>query len=158
VFHLIDARLLLELELVGKAARAGHAEELLPLRAALDAVLGEFDDRSDFIAADEAFHLEIARLAGNPVLLAFLRSLQQQFRPIKEGVLLSAQNRQRTDQQHIELYRCLLEGRAEDAQLLMREHVTQGRDLLLAHLRTMPTAKLDKPKEGKGRVAGPTAD
>lgn len=163
VFHLIDARLLLELELVDKAARVGRAEEFLPLRAALDAVLGEFDNRSDFIAADEAFHVEIARLAGNPVLLAFLRSLQQQFRPIKEGVLLSAQNRQRTDREHIELYRCLLEGRADDAKSLMREHVAQGRDLLLAHLRTMPTIRLDKVKDNgrrrkgaKDRATGPS--
>jgi DNA-binding FadR family transcriptional regulator len=137
--------------LVGKAAEVGNAEALLSLRTALEAVLADFDDRSDFIAADEAFHLEIARLAGNPVLVAFLRSLQQQFRPIKEGVLLSAQNRQRTDQEHIDLYRCLLEGRAKEAQLLMREHVAQGRDLLLKHLRTMPTARLKKSKDSRRR-------
>jgi GntR family transcriptional regulator, transcriptional repressor for pyruvate dehydrogenase complex len=136
VFHLIDARLLVELELVGKAARAGHSEELLPLRQALEAVLADREDRSAFIEADEAFHLEIARLAGNPVLLSILRTLLGLLRPIKEGVLLSAENRQLTDAEHVELYRSLLEGNPEQAQAVMREHLAQGRTLLLEHLRT----------------------
>jgi GntR family transcriptional repressor for pyruvate dehydrogenase complex len=138
VFHLIDARLAVETELVGKAARAGHAEALLPLRGALESVLGDVEDRSGFIAADEAFHLEMARLAGNPVLLAFLRTLLERLRSDKQGVLLSAENRQRTDREHVELYRSILEGRPEKAQAVLREHIDYGRALLLEQLRTVP--------------------
>ncbi|MGH7199991.1 MAG: FadR/GntR family transcriptional regulator [Planctomycetaceae bacterium] len=141
VFHLIDARLLLEWELVGKAARAGHSEELLALREALEVVLADGEDRFAFIRADEAFHLEIARLAGNPVLLAVLRTLLELLRPVKEGVLLSAENRQLTDREHVELYRSLLDGKAEEAQSIMREHIAQGRALLLQQLRTVPAMK-----------------
>lgn len=152
VFHLMDARLLVELELVGKAAEAGHSEELLPLRHALEAVLADPQERSAFIAADEAFHLEMARLAGNPVLLAFLRTLLDLLRPVKQGVLLSAENRQQTDREHVELYRCLLEGQAERAQAIMREHLAYGRTLLLEHLRTVPTTKPPKPKSRNGHT------
>lgn len=138
IFHLLDARLLVELELVGKAARAGYSEELLPLRQALEAVLADCEDRTAFVEADEAYHLEIARLAGNPVLLVFLRTLLERLRPMKAGVLLSPEDRQRSDREHIEIYRGILEGKPEEAQSVIREHVARGRTLLLQHLRTMP--------------------
>lgn len=146
VFHLMDARLLVELELVRKAAEAGCTEELLPLRQALDTVLICGGDRQAFVEADEAFHLGIASIAGNPVLSAFLRTLLGLLRPIKMSVLLSSPNRERTDREHVELFRSLLEGDPERAQATIRAHLAQGRSLLLDHLRTMPTTGAASPE------------
>jgi GntR family transcriptional repressor for pyruvate dehydrogenase complex len=138
LFHLVDARLLMEVELVAQAARNRRPEDLLPLRQALDSVLESRDDRLALIRADEEFHLGIARIAGNSVLLAFLRTLFGMLRPAKMGVLLSSGDRALTDREHVELFRSLLAGDAERAQATMRAHLAQGRDLLLAHLHTMP--------------------
>jgi len=138
LFHLIDARMLVEVELVGEAARNRRPEELLPLRQALESVLAIREDRLALIAADEAYHLGIARLAGNGVLLTFLRTLLGLLRPAKQSLMLSSGDRGQTDREHVELFRCLLAGDAERAQTVMREHIAKGRSLLLEHLNTMP--------------------
>jgi DNA-binding FadR family transcriptional regulator len=138
VFHLIDARLLVEVELVGLATQAQRPEDLLPLRQALDVVLQCQGDRRTFIEADEAFHLSIARVAGNPVLRSFLRSLFIQLRPAKMGVLLTPQDRQQTDQEHIDLFRSILERDADRARTALRTHLMKGRSLLLQRLHTLP--------------------
>ena len=113
---------------------------MLPLRQALEAVLGSREDRLELIEADEAFHLGIARVAGNAVLLAFLRTLLGMLRPAKLGVLLSSEDRGRTDREHVELFRSLLAGEPERAQAVMREHLLHGRGLLLEHLHRVPEA------------------
>lgn len=138
VFHLLDARLLVEVELVGKAAQAGRPEELLPLRQRLETLLGCRHDRLAFVEADESFHMGIARVAANPVLLAFLRTLLGLLRPIKLSLLLSAEDRDQTDREHREIFQCLLAGDAAGAQEIMRTHLALGRALLLQHLQTPP--------------------
>ena len=96
------------------------------------------DDRLALIQADEAFHLGIARIAGNSVLSAFLRTVLGMLRPAKMGVLLSSDDRGQTDHEHLELFRSLLAGDPERAQTTMRWHIAKGRGLLLAHLHSMP--------------------
>ncbi|MBC7819521.1 MAG: FadR family transcriptional regulator [Planctomycetaceae bacterium] len=144
LFHLVDARLLLEVELVGEAARIRRSEELLPLRQALESVLAIREDRLALIEADEAYHLGIARLAGNGVLLTFLRTLLGLLRPAKQSVMLSSGDRGQTDREHVELFRCLLDGDAERARTVMREHIAKGRALLLEHLNTMPGTNTER--------------
>jgi len=140
LFHVIDSRLLVEVELIGEAARLRRAEDLLPLRRALEAVLANYENRLSFIEADEAFHVGIARLAGNSVLLGFLKSLLEMLRPAKMGLWLSSHDRGQTDLEHVELFRALLAGDSERARTVMRAHISKGRVLLLAHLNTMPGA------------------
>ena len=149
VFHLLEARIFVEVELAGKVARAKRHEELLPLREALEKVLACRGDRLDLIEADEAFHLGIAKIAGNPVMLTILRTLLGLLRPTKAIVLLSDKNRKRTDGEHVEIFRCLLEGDADRAQTAMRKHLDHGRSLLLEHLRTVPGMESDSRKARK---------
>jgi DNA-binding FadR family transcriptional regulator len=140
LFHLVDARLLVEVELAGEAARTRRAEDLLPLRQALEAVLGCRDDRLAFIKADEAFHLTIARIAGNRVLFLFLQTLLRMLRPAKMNVLLSSEGREHTDREHQQLFQGIVEGDADRARATMRAHMGTGRSLLLEFVRTMPAA------------------
>ncbi len=138
VFHLLEARIFVEVELVGKVARAKRHEDLLPLREALERVLACRGERLELIEADEAFHLGIAKIAGNPVMTTFLRTLLGLLRPTKAIVLLSDKNRRRVDGEHVEIFRSILEGDAERAQKVMRKHLELGRALLLEHLRLLP--------------------
>lgn len=146
VFHLLEARIFVEVELVGKVARSKRHEELLPLREALEKVLACRGERLDLIEADDAFHLGIAKIAGNPVMLIFLRALLGLLRPTKAIVLLSDKNRRRVDGEHVEIFRSILEGDAPRAQATMRKHLELGRSLLLAHLRMLP---LPEPSSGR---------
>jgi GntR family transcriptional repressor for pyruvate dehydrogenase complex len=145
LFHLVDARLLVEVELAGEAARTRRPEDLLPLRQALQAVLESRGDRLAFIKTDEAFHLAIARIPGNRVLLAFLQSVWRMLQPAKQNLLLSAENRGRTDREHQELFQSIVAGDAERARAVMHSHIGQGRSLLLEYARTLP--RLTEPGE-----------
>ncbi|HYT92369.1 MAG TPA: FadR/GntR family transcriptional regulator [Gemmataceae bacterium] len=140
LFHLVDARLVLESELVAAAARNRRPEDLLPLRQALEAVLGVRGDRLAFIKADEAFHLAIARVGGNRVLLVFLQTLWRLIAPAKLNLLLSEESRQVTDGEHQELFQHIVAGDADKARAAMRVHVGKGRALLLKYVRTLPDA------------------
>src|SRR5262249_31873291 len=61
VFHLLDARRLIEIELAGRAAERRRLEDLLPVRRALEAMLQLPDSapRSDYVSQDIRFHVEI---------------------------------------------------------------------------------------------------
>jgi GntR family transcriptional regulator, transcriptional repressor for pyruvate dehydrogenase complex len=140
LFHLIDARLVVETELTAEAARTRRPEDLLPLRQALEKVLAAGDDRAAYIEADEAFHLTVARIAGNRVLGSFLEMLWRLIRPAKANVLLTPQNRRLSDAEHQELFQCIVDGDAPGARAKMDEHIRQGRSLLLDYARTPPAS------------------
>src|SRR5262245_65102935 len=70
LFHLLDARRLIEIELAGRAALQRNLEDLLPVRRALGAMarIPEAERRNDHGAAAIRFPTGIARLADNAVL------------------------------------------------------------------------------------------
>jgi DNA-binding GntR family transcriptional regulator len=76
VDELLDVRELLETETTRRAARLADAEGVARLRAICEegAVAAAADDVSRAVAANNAFHAEIAALAGN-VVLADLASI-----------------------------------------------------------------------------------
>jgi GntR family transcriptional regulator, transcriptional repressor for pyruvate dehydrogenase complex len=150
LFHLVDARLVVEAELAAEAARTRRPEDLLPLRQALEKVLGAGDDRESYIEADEAFHLAISRIAGNRVLSAFLELVWRLIRPAKANLALSPQNRRLSDTEHQELFRSIVAGDAAAARAKMDEHIRQGRALLLDYACSLPQAA----SESAGKLRG----
>lgn len=131
LFHLIDARVMVETQLAAEAARLRRPEDLLPLRQALDGVLAAGDERLKYIAADERFHLTIARVAGNRVLLTFLEVLWNLIRPAKSSLLLSPQDRRVSDREHRELFQAIVASDPQRARTQMAQHLEQGRALLV---------------------------
>jgi GntR family transcriptional repressor for pyruvate dehydrogenase complex len=140
LFHLVDARRVVESELAAEAARTRRPEDLLPLRQALEKVLAAGDDRESYVEADEAYHHSIARIAGNRVLSAFLEVLWRLIRPAKTNLALSPQNRRLSDTEHQELFRSIVDGDAAGARAKMDEHIRQGQTLLLDYACTLPEA------------------
>jgi GntR family transcriptional repressor for pyruvate dehydrogenase complex len=137
LFHLISVRELLEVEAAGLAARRRHLEDLLPVRQMLEAMLSAAD-RAHCVEADMRFHLAIAEVAGNPVLLTMLRSLLGVMRPCFTSVLLKGKTKAKSDASHQRIYRALLEGNPETAQAAMREHFDLSRTILLKEIGTLP--------------------
>jgi DNA-binding FadR family transcriptional regulator len=137
LFHLIDVRELLEVQGAGQAAQRRRLEDLLPVRQALEA-MQVAADRHGYVAADIRFHLAIAEVAGNPVLLTMLRVLLGLLRPCFEKVLLVGKTRSKSDASHQRIYRALLEGAADKAQAAMREHLSLARTILLDEISSSP--------------------
>jgi DNA-binding FadR family transcriptional regulator len=140
VLHLLDARRLVEMELVARAALHRRLEDLLPVRRALDAMLQHPADglRSAYVRFDVRFHIEIARLAGNLALLAMQRSLMELLVPYLNQVPVSLQRRAQTDRSHIIIYEALVAGNAETAREEMRAHLSLAYDSLLRDLQQSP--------------------
>jgi GntR family transcriptional repressor for pyruvate dehydrogenase complex len=149
VFHLLDARRLLEVELASRAAERRQLEDLLPVRRALEAMieLPESAPRRAYVNHDIDFHVEIGRLAGNSILFGMHRTLMEQLRPHLNSVPPERHHRGRTDRSHAAIYAALVAGDATKAREEMSRHLSLAYDGLLRDIQETPVI-------GKRRVAG----
>lgn len=140
LFHLLDARRLIEIELAGRAAERRRLEDLLPVRRALEAMLRLPADvaRSEYVGHDVRFHVEIGRLAGNAVLFAMLRTLMEELRPHLAEVPWAPERRGRTDRSHAAIYAALAAGDGDKARTEMGKHLSMAYDSLLRDLQEPP--------------------
>ena len=154
VLHLLDARRLIEIELVGRAAERRRLEDLFPVRRALEAMLALPVDapRAEHVEIDIRFHIEIARLAGNSALLAVQKTLMELLRPYLNGVPRDLQRRELTDRSHIAIYESLVAGDAQHARAEMSGHLSLAYDGLLRALQE-PPARPDAPRGRRARPA-----
>lgn len=143
LFHLLDARRLIEIELAGRAAERRRLEDLLPARRALEAMLqlSPAAARPEHVTHDIRFHVEIARLSGNLVLFAMQRTLMELLRPHLNEVPRDLQRRAKTDRSHAAIYEALVAGDAEKARSEMREHLSLAYNGLLRDIQQVPALK-----------------
>ena len=132
IAHFLEARRVIESEIVAKAASRRHVDDLLPVREALEAMrrLDAGQKKAEYIACDVRFHVEIARIAGNPVLFTLLKSLLEMLRPYLVSAPLSAEGKHQGDASHLRIYEALLAGN-QDA---IREEIQQHIDLVFDYL------------------------
>ncbi len=149
LFHLLDARQLIEVECATMAAKKRKMEDLLPLRDALGETLktaetldenSTVEERTSHYGADTCFHLAIAELAGNPVLTTMLRSLMELLKPHLVQIPWSNKRRELTINAHLELFECLRSGDVRKVHRCMTEHAGMARDSLLERLWDTPSA------------------
>jgi GntR family transcriptional repressor for pyruvate dehydrogenase complex len=154
VLHLLDARRLVETELVGRAAERRRLEDLFPARRALDAVLALPPEatRAEHVGLDIRFHVELARLAGNSALLAVQTTLLELLRPYLVGVPRDLQRRELADRSHIAIYESLVAGDADRARAEMGGHLSLAYDGLLRDLQA-PPARPGPPRARRARPA-----
>jgi DNA-binding FadR family transcriptional regulator len=140
LFHLLDARRVIEMELVGRAASCRRLEDLLPVRRALDAMLQLPADvpRAEHVNCDIRFHLEIARLGANQALLAVEQTLLELLRSHLVEVPSQLQRRHLADRSHISIYEALVAGDATKARSEMYEHLSLAYDGLLRDIQQLP--------------------
>lgn len=138
LFHVIEARRLIEEELIGIACQRRQPADLLPMHQALAEMATAGNDRARFLAADEKFHLALAAIAANEVLITFLRTLLSWLRPLRTTMVLSDSDRAKVVREHEALYHAVREGRTEEAKALMVEHISAARRVLLKHLEAIP--------------------
>jgi GntR family transcriptional repressor for pyruvate dehydrogenase complex len=155
LFHLLDSRRLIEVELAGRAAEHRRLEDLLPVRRALEALLHLPLDapRADYVDCDIRFHIEIARQSGNQVLFAFQQTLMELLRPHLNDVHQDLQRRATTDRSHIAIYEALVASDAERARNEMREHLSLAYDSMLRDIQELPALEGDSTNNRLAHLA-----
>jgi DNA-binding FadR family transcriptional regulator len=140
LFHLLDARRLIEMELAARAVEVRRMEDLDPVRRTLEQMAGihQIERRANYVALDIQFHVQMARLGQNPVLADILATLLDKLRPQLERLPWSAARRQETDQSHARLYKSLVDGKKAPLCKELNQHLQTAYDALLKQLRTPP--------------------
>jgi len=147
LFHLLDARRLIEIELAGRASQRRCLEDLLPVRRLLEAMLQlpASASRSEYVDLDVRFHIEIARLSGNLTLFAVQQTLMELLRPHLNEVPHDWQRRSMTDRSHVAIYEALVAGDVDKVRAEMQTHLSLAYDSLLQSLQQPLPLDLEPP-------------
>jgi GntR family transcriptional repressor for pyruvate dehydrogenase complex len=134
--ELIEARSLIETELVGMAAERATAEELKYIGSFLDAMERTIGRTDEFLQADIGFHLAVGQAAHNRILsnaLDLIRNLLQEWigkTLQREGVAAQALA------QHKQIFLAIAKQNAAEARLAMRSHLKAMAAVLVDSERT----------------------
>jgi GntR family transcriptional repressor for pyruvate dehydrogenase complex len=109
VEEVIEARELLELQLVAMAAERGAPDDIKHLKECLAEMEASLDDGAGYAEADVQLHLGIAEAAGNRFLRQALEQLRLMMRTNMEISFVEAQRRPDTLQKSLESHRKLIE-------------------------------------------------
>ena len=128
--ELVEARCLIEVELVGFAAERATAEDLKELGSHLDRMEASLADFNAFLAADLHFHLAVGQAAHSRILrnaLELIRNLMRNWigESLKrDGVALEALNH------HKQIFLAIAKKNPERARASMRKHL----EIMAGHL------------------------
>lgn len=144
LIDLMEARRLLEAETARLAAKRRRLDDLVPMRQALE-VMARTRDRATFIEADDALHLQIARIAGNGVYRVTLQSYLVLLHPFRRNlVLFDTPTFQHTQRTHNAIFEAILHEDPEAARAAMWDSLTHEPEVILSML----TARPHKPRRG----------
>ncbi|TDD71403.1 FadR family transcriptional regulator [Actinomadura darangshiensis] len=141
LLQLLDARLLIEPPLAGRAARLSEPADIELLRAILDQagadLGGVAPDAPDpqeaevrLHKANMTFHSEVAGLAGNSVLCEVIDSLLSVHASEQRAIQRIFDDRVRDFEEHTAILAAIEAGAERDAESLMRSHLTDIRHVI----------------------------
>ena len=123
----LEFRWLIEPEACYMAAQRADAQMLARLRQQLDLLVEHVGDQQAFVQADIAFHLEICRQTGNPLILKSMQMVYQESR--KDFDLINEQFGYKDGvYYHTLICKALEDGNGELARDYMQEHLRQALD------------------------------
>ncbi len=129
--ELLDARLLLEVPLAGRAAVNASPETVERLRTAVAASDGaDPDDPAGLAAIDSEIHRAIASSAGNRMAEALTSWVFEVLQPLLMDRLHGAVVQQAILEQHTALLKAMEKGDAARAERAMKDHLLYLRDVL----------------------------
>ncbi len=123
--ELMDARLVMEPVMVRLAAER-RSQELVGRLA--DPRSTPVEDDEIYFQATSDFHKGVAAMSGNSVLNLLSASLEDIFRDQVSGILSPAAERRDVLAVHAAIADAIANGKADDAEQLMREHMQQYAD------------------------------
>ena len=130
--ELYEVRVAIEELAARRAARTGDGaaledleREWRELRSGRDGA-GGVPRGPDFVHADEAFHLALARASGNDVAEALLADLNDRIRVLRVHDFTTGDRIAATIAEHLEILGCVRAGDADAAAAFMRAHVQRS--------------------------------
>ena len=136
--EMYELRAVLEGHAARRAAARVDAEQLEELRASCDrfALLLERDDLPALVAENNLFHDVILDAAGSERLRGMVRQVVTLALVYKSYVGYSPAQASASLHTHLQLVTALEQGDGERAELVMREHVFEARDVLVRQVHT----------------------
>jgi DNA-binding FadR family transcriptional regulator len=124
-----EARLFFEVGLARIATQRATRQSLEELRATLVTLQEVRGDTSRFVAADMAFHRQIAAMSGNLLIAAVSQGMLDWLSRFKRE-LVSARGAERlTLEEHDRIYKAIAAGDADGAAKAMSDHLTRANAL-----------------------------
>jgi len=130
-------RALLEGHAARRAATRLTEDDVARLRASCDAfeALTVTDDPRELVRENAVFHNIIVEAAGSSRLAALVRGVVELPLVYRSYIWYSPEQKQISAHYHRQITKALEDRDAERAELIMKEHVFEARDVLIAHLR-----------------------
>jgi GntR family transcriptional repressor for pyruvate dehydrogenase complex len=124
LLYLLDARRVIEQEVAVQAAQRRRLEDLLPVRQTLEQLdCAAAENRHyEFIEADAQFHMALAGVAGNSVLIALVQSLAVCMKPLLLKFVSTPQQLQSVQVSHKAIYEAVLAADGASAASAMQRH------------------------------------
>lgn len=123
--QLVDARLVLE-PIMARLAAERRGQELVGQVA--DPYGTPVEEDNAYFDATRDFHGTVASMSGNPILNLFSAALEEIFRDQVSGMLSPREDRQHVLEVHAAIADAIAEGKGEEAERLMREHMEEYAD------------------------------
>ena len=123
LLELVQARCVLEPQLAAMAARAASREEIDRLFEIVERMRG-VEDHTAQINIGFSFHLELARMAHNRVLLGFYTSSAKQLRDMRLLGFPVPHNYARSTEDHLRIAEAIASRDPDLSQFQMRHHIT----------------------------------
>jgi GntR family transcriptional regulator, transcriptional repressor for pyruvate dehydrogenase complex len=131
IAQILELRMSLEIEASGLAAERRTAEDLVHIKAALDAIDAEIEAGANAVDTDFKFHLAIFRAAQNRYFPEFLEFLGHFIIPrmLVNAIGNDSQRRQylrRIQTEHFSIYEAIEEGNGAAARKAARRHLSNS--------------------------------
>lgn len=127
--ELKDARLLFEVGLAQVAARRVTPASAVDLHAALAACRQARGDAVRFVAADMAFHRQIAAMSGNMLIRALSQGMLDWMQKFRRDLVTARGAEQLTLEEHERIAIAIAAGDASAAAMAMTDHLTRANQL-----------------------------
>lgn len=131
--QLLEVRTILETAMVTLAAERRTDERLAAMERCLEVMRAKPGEPEGYVDADLEFHAEIARAAGNPVLLVLLEPLSQLLRESRIASFSGPRVVEMRTRQHKEIFDLIRQQDAEGARAAMLKHLSDTRKDLEKH-------------------------
>ncbi len=127
--HLKEARLTFEMEMARIAARNRTQEQVGQIRSVIEAQRQTQYSAPEFLALDGQFHLEIARISGNPIFAALSEALFSWLAKFHAHLVRSPGHEDLTLAEHTAILDAIEAGDSERAAREMSDHLNRANAL-----------------------------
>ena len=124
-----SARIFFERGIVREIAQKTTEDDIAELREIIERQRKSLGDADAFIAADMEFHVRIARIAGNPILVAVSEAMLAWLKEYHTHMLIWTGKEKYTLVEHEEILDCLSAKDADRAEAAMLRHLERSRTL-----------------------------